>query len=315
MPTKSTVGSVIVAGAVKAGTTTLHAILARHPQIAMSVVKETNRYCPDLWPFLSHIEPLSAADIQRLYKSGKTRHLGLIQNEQTYNLCFHLNPKTLYWGESSPFYLRSTEAARQIARHHPEARIIFVVRDPIQRLLSHYEMETRDARIPEPIALAIREEQSALNSGQKPEHGLLDSGLYGEGIARFLDHFPSQQILVMDLSELKNIEHLTQKIADFLRIDSSGFDPQIPNQNVSISARNPRLNRLLAQTGFKDMIRSYLPQSMIDALKPLYYQTSGQKLQIDKDLQTELVRFFQPDVRKLLALVGDKSWNWPDRYL
>ena len=312
---KSSVGTVIVAGAHKAGTTTLHSLLSRHPQIAMSVVKETNRYCPDLWPILSHIQPLCDAEIKTLHKTGKTRHLGLIKNEETYNLCFSLNEKTRYRGEASPFYLRSTEAAQEIAHHHPEARIIVVVRDPIQRLLSHYAMEIRDARIPEPIALAIREEQDALHNGQKSEHGLLDSGRYGEGLSRFFHHFSSQQILVMDLSELRDTGHLTQRIASFLGIDPSSFDLQTSKQNASVSARNPHLNRLLAQSGFKDMIRNYLPQFMIDALKPLYYHPTRQEPQLDKDLHTELVQFFQPDVRRLVSLLGDKSWGWLDRYL
>ena len=54
---------------------------------------------------------------------------------------------------------------------------------------------------------------------------------------------------------------------------------------------------------------------MIDALKPLYYQPKRQEPQIENDLQTELVQFFQPDVRRLVNLVGDRSWDWLGRYL
>ena len=315
VPDHTHLGTVIVAGAHKAGTTTLYAILARHAAIAMSAVKETNRYCPDLWPLLPHLQRPTVAEIESLHAKGETRHLGLIEDEETYNHLFASRPGLRYRGEASPFYLRSSLAAQEIARHHPDARIIMVVRDPIERLLSHYAMEIRDARIPEPIERAIREEQADIQKGQKPLHGLLDSGCYGEGLSRFLEHFPADQMLVMDISELSNPEHLITQIARFLGIDPSGFATLVPNQNESVSARNPGLNRLLAQSGLKDLVRTWVPQSLIDALKPLYYGPKAQDLSLDEDLRAELVAYFQKDLQKLEALIGPKPWHWLKRYL
>lgn len=313
-PNPPPLGTVIVAGAHKAGTTSLYALLARHPEISMSVVKETNRYCPDLWPLLPHLKQLTAAEIECLHERGETRHLGLIQDEATYTRLFALRPGLRYRGEASPFYLRSTRAAQEIARHHPDARIIVILRDPIERLYSHYAMEVRDARIPEPIERAIREEQAEIGKEKKSLHGLLDSGCYGEGLSRFYAHFPADQILCMDISELSPPEDVILRIASFLDIDPLGFASLVPNQNESVSARNPRLNRLLAQTGLKGWVRAWVPQTIIDALKPLYYRPEARKHRMTEDLHRELVAYYQKDMKQLETLIGPQPWKWLKQY-
>jgi hypothetical protein len=313
-PGQPSLGTVIIAGAHKSGTTTLYALLARHDEIGMSVVKETNYYCPDLWPLLPHVQRLTYPEVESLNKNGKTRHLGIIQDEESYDRLFPSRPGLRYRGEASPFYLRSTLAAQEIARHRPDARIIVVVRDPIERLLSHYAMEVRDARIPEPIELAIQEELADIKKGQKPLHGLLDSGCYGEGLSRFFQHFPADQILVLDISELSNPHHLKYQLAAFLGIDPLGFATSLSNQNESVSARAPRLNRFLAQSGLKKLVRTWIPQVVIDSLKPLYYRPQARNHSVNEDLNNWLVTFFQKDVRKLEALVGPRPWDWIKRY-
>ncbi len=312
--TDLSIGTVIIAGAHKAGTTSLHALLDRHPDIAMSVVKETNRYCPDLWPLLPHVKKTTSAEIAALHANGESRHLGLIQDEEGYARLFPSHPDVRYHGEASPFYFRSILAAKEIFDHHPNARIIVVLRDPVERLLSHYDMEIRDARIPEPIEAAIREEQAYMAKGIKPLHGLLDSGCYGEGLSRFFQHFPAEQILVIDFSELASAERLTPRIATFLGIDPGGFDCAVPNRNESVAARSPWLNRLLAQSGFKDFVRTWIPQSIIEVLKPLYYGSQKQKQSLDPDLRSELVTYYKKDIQQLLALIGPQSWDWLKRY-
>lgn len=307
-------GTVIIAGAHKAGTTSLYALLARHREIAMSVVKETNRYCPDLWPLLTHLKRLTSEEVGRLHKKGETCHLGLIQDEATYAQLFASRPGLRYKGEASPFYLRSTLAAQEIVRHHPDARIIVVVRDPIERLLSHYAMEIRDARIPEPLERAIRDEELEMEHGRKPLHGLLDSGCYGEGLSRFYQHFPADQLLVIDLCELSNPEEITSRIATFLGVDPSGFSRGVPNQNESVSARNPLLNRFLARSGLKSLVRACVPQTLIDNLKPLYYRPETRKPPIDAERHAKLVTYYRKDIQQLLATVGPKPWDWLKHY-
>src|SRR5688500_4466677 len=104
--------NLIVIGGLKCGTTSLHHYLNLHPQIAMSRPKELNFFVEELnWElgtdwYTSHFDP--AADVR---------------------------------GETSPHYTnrpRFEGVAERIAESAPGARLIYMVRDPIKRLLSHY---------------------------------------------------------------------------------------------------------------------------------------------------------------------------------
>lgn len=308
-------GHVIVIGAHKAGTTTLHALLDSHPEIAMSLVKETNHYCTDLWPLLHHLSSFSKKDIDRLHARNERAHIGIIKEQEAYASAFPLRAESKYCGEASPFYLRSLDAAKNIAHRHPDARIIVLLRDPIDRLLSHYAMEVRDARVPEPIELAIQEEQQALNLGQRPFHGLLDSGLYGQGLSRFLEHFSEDQILILDFAALSDPQRLSSKISAFLEIDPKGFRNSVKNHNEALSARSPIVNRLIAQLGIKGLIRMVVPKNVIEAIKPLYYQAKTEGNHMDERLHQALIDFFRDDVKRLQNIVGDKKLTWMEKYL
>ena len=309
--------TVIIAGAQKAGTTSLYALLDSHPKIAMSVVKEPNRYCIDLWPFFAaHIKPHTSRDIEELIAHGKTRHIGLIQSEETYELLFKRPLANVqYVGEASASYLCSLDAAREIARHRPAAKIIVILRDPVKRLLSQRTMGERDAKSSISLETALRRERLERENGKHPYPSLLGSSLYGAALQRFYAQFPDEQILLVDFSELSEPERLILKIAAFLDIDPQGFTPSMPHRNKSVSARHVGLNQLLVKSGLKNVIRSLIPQILIDRLKPFYYQEKSNGQQLEEAIRQELMDVFRSDLTLLNALVGHKPWPWIETYL
>jgi len=309
-------GTVIIAGAQKAGTTSLYALLDSHPEIAMSVIKEPNRYCTDLWPFFAqHMKVQTPQDIERLVANKKKQHIGLIQCEETYKLAFSASQsETRYQGEASASYLCSLDAAREIARHRPEARIIVILRDPIKRLLSQRAMGERDAKTSISLEAVVIEERLQRENGEHPYPSLLGSSLYGAGLRRFYAHFPAEQILVVDFSELSEPESLVSKIASFLDLDPRGFAPSIPHRNKTVSARHAWLNRLLVKSGIKNLIRSLIPQTLINRLKPFYYQESPSGQESEEAIRRELMAFFRSDLDVLQGLIGKRPWPWVRAY-
>lgn len=309
--------TVIIAGAQKAGTTSLYALLNSHPQIAMSVVKEPNRYCTDLWPFfIQHIKPQSPRDIEGLITHGKTLHIGLVQDEETYELLFKRSLGDIrYIGEASASYLCSIDAAREIARHRPQAKIIVILRDPVKRLLSQRAMGERDAKASISLESAIREERLERKNGKHPYPSLLGSSLYGAALQRFYAQFPEEQILLVDFSELSELESLVKKIALFLNLDPKGFAASMPHRNKSVSARHDGLNRLLVKSGLKNVIRSLIPQALIDQVKPFYYREKAGEQQFEETIRRELMDVFQSDLALLRALVRNPTWPWMKAYL
>lgn len=306
-----------VIGATKAGTTTLHALLNSHPAIRMSPVKETYHYCPDLWPVLSHIESLNLAQVNALLQKGESRHNGLIKDLKTYQTLMTSEGLERYQGEACPFYLRSTQAAALIHAAHPNAKLIAVIRDPIQRALSHYRMEKRDALIPDTFEEAIREEWSDHESGTLSRHGLLESGLYGEGLHRFLNYFPKNQLLILDIDHLNQRPLLDQTLSLFLKVDAEGFTDEAARLNDWGQARHQGLNRFLATSGLKALIRHVLPRGIIEAGKAHFYQqiSSDVSEPIPKPLVKKLQDFYREDVRRLSGFLESPHPTWVDRYL
>lgn len=309
--------TVVIAGAEKAGTTSLYALLNSHPEIAMSVIKEPNRYCTDLWPFFSqHLKSITPRDVEGLIAQGKTLHNGLIKNEGTYNLLFQGRETAIrYQGEASASYLCSLDAPREIARHRPEAKIIVMLRDPVKRLLSQHSMGERDAKTSISIECAIRKERLEREKGEHPYPSLLGSSLYGAALQRFYAQFPVEQILLVDFSELLEPQGLVLKIALFLNLDPKGFTPSIPHRNKSVSARHAQLNRFLVKFGLKNVIRSITPQPLIDRLKIFYYQEKSDGQHLEESLRQELMDVFRRDLLLLRELVGPTPWPWIGNYL
>ena len=126
-PTRECRPDVLIIGAPKAGTTALHAALARHPQIYASPVKEPKYYmCADAPP------PAYAGRVMRTAsRSGSG-------GGEDYAALFADAPEDALRLESTPFYLYLPDARRRIAEELPEARLIVVVRDPIDRAYSNW---------------------------------------------------------------------------------------------------------------------------------------------------------------------------------
>ena len=110
----------------KSGTTTLHELLAPHPQISMSDPKEPCYF----------IDP----DLLRAYWPEMWRQ-GIWKSEAAYLALFPEKPDARYFGESSTDYSKAPKLSgvvEKIAGYSPDARIVYIMRDPVERTISHY---------------------------------------------------------------------------------------------------------------------------------------------------------------------------------
>lgn len=108
--------NLVIPGAAKSGTSSLHEYLDAHPLISMSSSKEPHHFCRD-----------------DLYTQGASAH----------NSLFEASPDTRYFGESSTGYLPWSMAAERIARELKNPKVIFVLRHPVARCHSHYRWRYR----------------------------------------------------------------------------------------------------------------------------------------------------------------------------
>jgi hypothetical protein len=185
-PTLTGVGAlptVVIIGAMKCGTTALHGYLDRHPEIAMSGAKELNFFFgPDRPPAVAppYGEP-------RAWAAGNW-HRGL----RWY--AAHFDPAMPVRGESSPGYTSPArpEVAARMAAHLPDAKLIYLVRDPVERALSQYRHHVAEGT----------ERRSPAEALFDPDSQYLARSRYHERLAPFARHFCRTRIRVVALEDL-----------------------------------------------------------------------------------------------------------------
>lgn len=171
----------LIIGAMKAGTSSMHLYLGHHPDISMSRPKEIDFFA-------------------RYYHRGLDWYMGHFSGGVN--------------GESSNSNLKAhrwPEAAARIRRHIPEARLVCVLRNPVDRTLSHYLHNWRVGRETRPFAEAAG-----------PEGEIFHTSRYGWQLDHYLAHFPREQLLLATTEELdRDPESVLRRIFRFVGVDDS----------------------------------------------------------------------------------------------
>jgi hypothetical protein len=170
----------VVVGAMKCGTSALHTYLAAHPEIAMSELKEVNYF------FGPETPPPGSPETWWLHGQW---HRG----QEWYAAQF--DGRRPVRGESSPGYTDPAhpEVAERMARVLPGVRLVYLVRDPVDRAVSQWRHHVRDGTEPRPLAEAVLDEDSQY----------LARSRYAERVAPFLERFPREQLLVVVQERLR----------------------------------------------------------------------------------------------------------------
>jgi hypothetical protein len=197
----------LICGAQKAGTTALYQYLDQHPDVFMSRPKETwffdKNYDRGLEWFASHFEE-------------------------------HDGESAI--GEATATTMSAPEAPARVATHLPQARRLFILRNPIERAYSqyHYFVYTGNAEADASFHEVIHDEQRAF--GQD----MLRRGMYDKQLARFEEYFDRSKMKIILHGNLQ--EHTTKVVQDvyrFLDVDSD-FEPDVATRPNSTRYANAR---------------------------------------------------------------------------
>ena len=172
-----------IIGAPKAGTSALHAALATHHRLYLSPVKEPKFFLCDGAPPSNQQGPGDAHSAREW-----------IWRRERYEALFDDAPAGMLRGESTPFYLYDLAAHRRIATAAPHAKLIAIVRDPIDRAYSNWTHLWSDGL--EPIGdfeAACAAEDERVRAGWAPFWHYERLGRYGEQLEHLLTVFPRQQ--------------------------------------------------------------------------------------------------------------------------
>jgi hypothetical protein len=166
----------LVLGAMKAGTTSTYAYLVRHPRIQRAWRKEVH-----------------------FFEAPATYALG----ELWYRAHFPIRRSGMISGDATPSYMFFTEAPARIARHVPRARLITLLRNPVDRAFSHYHHLVQRGGECRTFEAALDQQLLELPAGPRDDaETYLARGLYAEQLESVLRVFPRDQLLVLVSAEL-----------------------------------------------------------------------------------------------------------------
>jgi hypothetical protein len=282
----------LVIGAARSGTTTLHYHLGQHPEIFVSPVKETNFF---LWDEAGEMPPWIEDRVRR--ETPKTlEEYGLLFAEAT--------DRHRAVGESSPSYLFGPVAARIKARL-PEARLIAILRQPVEQALSMFGTWHRDLSTEQ----LVERLPAALASDEPGPHGALplkEHGQFHHHLAPFFAQFDRSQIKVVLFDDLTNNgPALFRELFRFLGVDESYHLEEVQRYNSSGTAKSAAIERALAMGHkLKGVARAILPDAAVRRLINLQHRVRSANLQKTSDLSPEVRRaltekYYRQDIAAL----------------
>jgi hypothetical protein len=293
-----------VIGVPKAGTTALHVALSRHPRLYMSEVKEPKFFLYDGPPPTRG----GPGDAKTFRES--------VWRRADYEALFARAPAGALRGESTPFYLYDPDAQRRLRQAVPDARLIAVLRDPIDRAHSNWAHLWSAGLEPEGEFLAAcRLERQRTEAGWARFWRYLDLGRYGEQLQRLLSRFPREQVLVLRYWQLRDEPSQTlDRICHFLGVEA-GMLNEVPAANVTTHAtpslRNRMLSALLRALAAVDQ---YLPGPLVhrggEALSRMIQSEQRRRSPLTVEQRAELIPHFAADVALLEDLTGESFADW-----
>ena len=278
--------NLIIIGAGKSGTTSLHYYLDQHPEIAMSPRKEAHFFGRDDW------------------ESRIPWYETLFQVEAPVR------------GEASPSYSvypHKGDVPGRIRKLIPDAKLIYLVRDPIARLPAHYAQQVLVGREQRSFEQALAE---SLRDGDDPANPYLAASSYGTQLDRYLDKFPADQLLVIDQAEMA-VDRLgtLQGVFRFLGVDDGFTTPRF-EEVVYPQKDQVRFNRFgkkLEQSRLRHAVRARVPRKLRRPVTRPMMMLLGRRVQrpsYTPELESELRERLGPEVERLRELAGEPFARW-----
>ena len=276
-PTRGALPNLVVIGAQKCGTSVLHYYLSLHPEVSMSRPKELNFFIEERnWP----------------------------RGVDWYRAQFDADARVR--GEASPNYTAYPQHEGVPERMHsvvPGARLIYLVRDPLERIAAHWVHN-----------YAKRREKGTLaETLAHPNTSYVTRSLYAMQLERFLAHYPREQVLVLQQSELRHrrIETL-RRVFEFLGVDAEFNHPRFEQERHKTAGKT-RATRLAVR--LERMGRSrrgrMLPANfwlVLDDRLPLRRQIK--RPDVRAALPPETLAELRADAERLRELTGRDFSNW-----
>ena len=288
----------IIGGTIKAATTSIFNYLNAHPEICGSKVKETY-----------------------FYSQGYTGETDT--DIKKYSSYFNPQDETKILFEASPNYLAYKEnIAPRIKLLNPNTKILFILRNPVQRLYSYFNFAKGKLQLPQSMSFeAFISVCEKFNSGHvTPEQAgivethlrALEIGNYGNYLQNFYDEFKSENIKIIFFDDVnKHPLKTLEEICEFIGADATFFKSYTMNKaNVTFSARLKAIHYLvlILNRSLESVFRKFplFKQFLVKVYK-FFNQDKRSFVPMQTQTREKLTGYYEPSNAKVAALLKGQS--------
>lgn len=257
----------MVIGAAKCGTTSLAYELSQHPKINFSKIKEPH--------FFSRI-------------------IDWKKNIQEYHTLFDEEEGKIY-GEASPYYTLHPEfidTSKRIFEYNPEIKLIYIIRNPIERIYSNYKFQHAFNLLKYPLKDMEKEIL------ENPIY--INRSKYYMQIEQYLKYFPKEQLLICHLEEyIENRPKVLNSIYSFLGIEN--FINERHSRNTIHLNDTSKISNLTKSGNYiaRLPIIYELPRPLKHIFRPFFTVKMNRFLEMSPLLQQKLWTILSEDINKM----------------
>ena len=268
--------NLFLVGAPKAGSSLLWTMMKEHKDIFFSTnpEKEINYFSYDE---LTH---------NSYYKDYK------VKSEYDYLKVFKKGQSVKYLVDGSVSYFAYPSIPKKLYEFNSDAKIIVIVRDPVLRAFSHYNMDKRMGYVTEPFSEYLMNKD---NKYDKYLHQYIQNSLYYKNVNNYLEYFDRNQLFILQLEKINDDFDRLCKFLDIEKLELKS-DNEMINANkipTNIISRTLQHNRYLAT-----ILKKIIPRKIVRSFNFLLYK-KAEKVQLKESEKLLLEKYLNDDFLKL----------------
>ena len=271
----------LIVGAQKSGTTSLANHLSSHTNISISIPKETHFFSKNPnWKD-------SVSNYHKLFSDLNSKICG--EASTTYT-----------------FFPDFGDVAKRIYEYNPDIKLIYIMRHPVDRIISQYSHDIVKANNPPEDFESILSEETYINRSK-----------YGFQLKQYLEYFSQEQILLLIFEEyISNIAYSLELVSSFIGVDFSGFPKQLDLRAKNVTAEkvvHSDFTKKLASTYIADAIRNKASKKFINILSSLIYRSRRSDIDVPLWVRKKLWLKLENEVSIIENMLGRSIKVWRDR--
>jgi len=289
----------LLVGAAKSGTSSLHYYFKEHPEICMpKQIKELN-----FFHLYGHEKNRAILKRNKYLPTNILSYLGFFYHKKTNQISGECSPSYLY------YYKDTVKNIKALHPNYDDLKIIIILREPIDKIWSHYKFVTMKNLDPKKLSLkdSIRlEKENLKNTSLLPDLFYIDNTSYYCQVKHFMENFNNVKIVKYD--DLKeNPKNLMKEIFEFLGCSE--------NKKINFERRYNKSSSILKfKANIFGKFASVLPDKIFNFLPKNVQFKWIEKETINPDVEKLLAKHFYEEITKLQKLTGISFKDWLLKY-